>query len=116
MQNTRLNSLTSGAIATLQNLITNPWRRLSLIIIGLLAGFFLASAIPSATGQATIWDVTAAAVVLLACEAVSRFIYGSRRLLRGEMAMQRTFTLDVLNALKIGTTYGLFLEAFKLNS
>ncbi len=116
MQDTRLNRLTDNAIAYLRQLAGNPWRRLSLIAIGLLVGFFLASAVASGTGQAASWDITAAAVVLLACEAMSRIAYAHRRIVRAGITARRTFAIDFLNAVKIGTIYGLFLEAFKLNS
>jgi len=116
VQNTRLNTLIEGAIANLRQLTSNPWRRLSLIAIGLLLGFFLSSAITSATGQAATWDVTAAAFSLLACELVSRFVYAHRRIVRAGIIARRTFTLDFLNAIKLGISYGMFLEAFKLNS
>ncbi len=116
MQNTRLSTLTDRALVSLGQLASNPWRRLSLIIIGLLVGFFLSSAISSASGQAGAWDISGAALILVAGEGISRWVYGSRRLVRNGITARRTFALDFLNALKIGITYGLFLEAFKLNS
>ena len=51
MQNTRLNTLVDRTVRQFTQWAQNPWRRLSLIIISLLFGNFLASAIATTTGQ-----------------------------------------------------------------
>ncbi|WP_017305838.1 DUF565 domain-containing protein [Spirulina subsalsa] len=116
MQNTRFNTILDEVGDRTVQLINNPWRRVSIVFIGLLVGFFLGSAIPSTTGQMSIWDVPAAAVVMLIIEGLSRFIYSRSRLVRSGITARRTFFLDAVNSIKMGMTYGLFLEAFKLNS
>ena len=90
--------------------LQNPWRRLSLSIISLLFGFFLATAVSSASGQDSEQDVVVAAIMVLLTEIANRVIYGGNRQLKGLL------WAEMLNGLKIGLTYGLFVEAFKLNS
>lgn len=114
MQQTRLNTLINTAGAQLELLFNNPWRRVSLNLIGLLLGFFMASAIVSSAGQDAVWDTTGAGVVIIFVEILNRSIYGRNN--KSSASMRRSLLVDVLNKFKIGLTYGLFLEAFKMNS
>lgn len=110
MQNTRLNDLFGTIALRLRRWFFNPWRRLSSLIISLLFGFFLGSAISTIAGQAADWDIVGAGVLVTLLEVIDR-IYYSRF-----WQTQRGLWLEALNALKIGLTYSLFLEAFKLGS
>ncbi len=110
MQETRLNILFNLALNSFRNFFTNPWRKLALIFILLLLGFFSASAISSTVGQAGKWDINIALILLLFTE-ISSFISYRRRLENG-----RSVFVDFLNSFKIGFVYGLYLEALKLNS
>ncbi|MEC4806793.1 MAG: DUF565 domain-containing protein [Jaaginema sp. PMC 1079.18] len=115
MQNTRLSTLFDGLGDRAVTLFSNPWRRIALVAISFLFGFFLGgSALTSTAGQLAFWDVPAAGIIVLVTEVISRFIYRQPR--RGFELTGMNLLADVLNALKIGMTYGLFLEAFKLNS
>jgi Protein of unknown function (DUF565) len=110
MQNTRLNTLITRISAQLSQWFSNPWRRVSLLLISVLLGFFLGGAISTISGQATYWDVLVAAVLLAGVELINRLAYGAVDRVR------RSVLTLVLNALKIGIVYSLFLEAFKLGS
>lgn len=110
MQNTRLNGLLDAIASSLRRWFFNPWRRLSLLVISLLFGFFLGAAISTTAGQAADWDITSAALVVALCEVVDRIYY------TGNQGARRSLWVESLNALKIGMTYSLFLEAFKLGS
>jgi prepilin signal peptidase PulO-like enzyme (type II secretory pathway) len=113
MQRTRLSTLIESASDQLSRWLFNPWRRLSLIIIGLLFGNFFGVAISSIAGQEAELDIVVAAVLLVSVEVISWLVY--RRPQRGEKRQLGLF-LEVANALKIGMTYSLFVEAFKLGS
>ncbi|MBE9130200.1 MULTISPECIES: DUF565 domain-containing protein [unclassified Coleofasciculus] len=118
MQNTRLNNLVDVILVRLAQWFANPWRRLSLIMIGLLLGVFLGTAIPTTAGQTANWDVVAAGVLIIFTETVSRIVY-SRNKPRGEILekpSRLSWLTQVINALKIGLTYSMFIEAFKLGS
>jgi hypothetical protein len=117
MQNTRLNLLVDVAIERVANLFSNPWRRIALLTIGLLFGFFLGgSAVTSTAGQLAYWDVPAAGMITLACEFVSWYVYSRPRQMAPGQRNRRKLFVDTVNATKIGILYGLCLEAFKLNT
>ncbi|MBD1912170.1 MULTISPECIES: DUF565 domain-containing protein [unclassified Leptolyngbya] len=118
MQNTRLNRLVSGTTQQFGQWIRNPWRRISLIVLGLLFGNFLATAFATSAGQQAELDILAGATLVAFTEGTSWFFYrrsgrGGRTVLPNE---PRALLTEVLNAIKIGLTYGLFIEAFKLGS
>jgi Protein of unknown function (DUF565) len=116
MQNTRLNSLVDRLLDRFATWIQNPWRRTSLLIISLLFGNFLATAIATVTGQSADWDVVVAAVLTGLTEVASWLIYGMNRRVPAGEPKQRPLGGDILNALKLGLIYGLFVEAFKIGS
>ncbi len=108
MQRTRLNTLVELASFQLEQFFGNPWRRISVLLISLLLGFFAGQALSTTGGQQAQWDVVMAAFVLLFTESVSFLVYRFYR--------QRALFLQTLNLFKAGVIYGLFLEAFKLGS
>jgi hypothetical protein len=118
MQNTRLNNLVNVVLTQLGQWFANPWRHLSLVVISLLLGAFLGTAIPTTAGQTANWDVIAAGVLILFTEAVNRIVYGSKRrqATSTEASSWRSLLAEMINAVKIGLTYSLFVEAFKLGS
>ena len=111
MQNTRLNNLLDVVGTRLGSWLSNPWRRLSLMVISLLFGVFLGTAIPTTSGQAADWDIIGAGLLVGFTEFISWIFYRVAR--NGEVRSLLTY---MLNALKIGLTYSLFIEAFKLGS
>jgi Protein of unknown function (DUF565) len=122
MQNTRLNTLFNRTTQQFTRWSQNPWRRLSLIIISLLFGNFLASAIATTTGQRANLDTILSVTLLITTESISWLVYSQRanNLRRDEgnlvVVAPRPLWLVMLNSLKLGTIYGLFVEAFKLGS
>jgi hypothetical protein len=116
MQQTRLNSIFDVLGDRLARLFTNPWRRIALLLISLLLGIFMGSAVSTTAGQAANWDVVVAAIILLFVEIISRSVYGFRSKSVDQENPRYNLLLDVLNKFKIGLVYSLFLEAFKLGS
>jgi Protein of unknown function (DUF565) len=122
MQNTRLNTLFDRITDRFNRWAQNPWRRVSLIIISVLFGNFLASAIATTTGQRANLDTVIAATLLGITESISWFVYRQRvdNLQRDAVnaldRAPRSLWLAMLNSLKLGLIYGLFIEAFKLGS
>ncbi|MCT7948547.1 DUF565 domain-containing protein [Ancylothrix sp. C2] len=110
MQNTRFSTLLDTTSRQIGRWLSNPWRRLSLLIISLLFGYFFASAISTVAGQQANLDISVAAFLLVFTEATSRFVYGAGR------RVSQSLFFQMLNTLKIGMTYSLFVEAFKLGS
>ncbi|PKA57558.1 Uncharacterized protein ycf20 [Apostasia shenzhenica] len=75
--------------------------------ISLLGGFYVAQTISLSFGALGVNDVIAAVVCVLLTEYVTRFYYSRPKV---------TFPIALLNNFKIGFTYGLFIDAFKLAS
>ena len=121
MQNTRLNTLIDRIFQQFTQWAENPWRRLSLIIISLLFGNFLASAIATSTGQRTDLDIFISLILVIGVELISWLTYGTiagqRKPGKYNLILgQRPILIAILNNLKTGLIYGLFVEAFKLGS
>jgi len=117
MQNTRISSILNVSARRLSQWSQQPWRRSSLILISLLLGFFLASVISTSTGAKSELDIIAAAITVMVVEIINRFVYSPQRRLQADGSVApRRLTIEMLNSLKLGVTYGLFLEAFKLGS
>lgn len=113
MQDTRLSTLVDRISGRFVVFLRNPWRRTSLLIIGLLGGNFLATTVSTVAGQRADLDVTVALILVLFVEIVSVLVYRSDRRRADE---QRSLLLEVLNSIKLGLIYGLFVDAFKLGS
>jgi hypothetical protein len=109
MQDTRLNQFFNAATRQLEGWLNNPWRRISLLTISLLFGFFLGEVMAAVAGQTARWDATVSGLLVVWVEIISRLAYGGSD--RGNR-----FLLDMANYLKVGFIYSLFLEAFKLGS
>ena len=109
MQDTRLNILVSAIAQRSQQWLLNPWRRISMIIISFLMGIFMGTAISTTAGQRATLDIYIAAILVFASELTSLFFYRRSSLKRGGW-------LEMLNIFKVGFTYSLFIEAFKLGS
>lgn len=112
MQRTRLNTVIEITGSRFTQFFNNPWRRISLVLLGFLSGFFIGAAVSTTAGQDAQWDVVGAGLLLLFVEITSRWVY--RKPL--DNGKQRSLGLDILNFFKIGIVYSLFLEAFKLGS
>ena len=113
MQRTRLATLIEATSTRFSRWIFNPWRRLSLVIIGLLFGNFFAISISAVAGQVAELDVVVSAVLLFFVELISWLVY---RRPAQKADQQNSLFLEIMNALKLGLIYGLFVEAFKLGS
>jgi Na+/melibiose symporter-like transporter len=127
MQRTRLSTIVELAGDRLNQLFINPWRRIALLLISFLFGVFMGSLVITTAGQNAVWDVYAAAIIMFLAEIVSYFFYSRIRRVPIEETVSRLQTsptpterrslfLDILNLFKVGLTYSLFLEAFKLGS
>lgn len=109
MQNTRLNQLLDTTVSQIQRWLRNPWRRISLVIIALLLGFFAGPVVSTIAGQQARLDITIGAVLLLGTEAIIRLAYSKR-------SIAKTFGVSLLNSFRLGFTYSMYVEALKLGS
>ncbi len=118
MQRTRLNTIVTVTGDRLRRWASQPWRRFSLLIIFFLGGFLMAGVVSLVSGQTASWDTGVSFLCLVGVELVSLFYYRSlpRRQNLQQVLPTRPIFLEILNAGKLGFTYGLFLDAFKLGS
>lgn len=90
-----------------RNYFRSPSKRTLFGGISILGGFYVAQTISLSFGVLGVNDVIAAVLCVLLTEYVTRFFYSRPKV---------TFYLALLNNFKIGFTYGLFIDAFKLAS
>ncbi|XP_068654337.1 uncharacterized protein [Aristolochia californica] len=90
-----------------RNYFRSPARRALFGGISLLGGFYVAQTISLSFGALGVNDVIAAVLCVLLTEYVTKFYYSRSKV---------TFPLALLNNFKMGFTYGLFIDAFKLAS
>lgn len=110
MQNTRISTLFDNIVNGLDLFFRNPWRRFSLLLISLLSGNFLGTAISTVSGQQSYLDIVVSALLVAATEFISRLAYST------PPSTARSLPVQTLNAIKFGLIYSLFVEAFKLGS
>ena len=108
LQYTRLNQNIGQVLSRLEEWSVNPWRRLSLLLIVLLIGFFIGSSIGVINGVLALMDPIGAFIILLILELMIR-IRRNWPVYRGSK-----ITLEILDTVRIGLLYGLILEGFKL--
>ncbi len=116
MQDTRPNRFTGSinrffsTTANRTNLwLQDPWRRSSISLVSLLGGFYLANLLPNSIGllgTAPKFNIAIATLLVVVVEGVSRIVYSQKG--------RNTITVDIINALKIGGTYSLFLDALHI--
>tara|TARA_Y100001968_G_C18998398_1_gene544689 strand:+ start:150 stop:491 length:342 start_codon:yes stop_codon:yes gene_type:complete len=86
----------------------NPWRRYSLFLITFLIGFVFGSSLGMINGVLALMDPIGAFFIVVALELMIR---GRRNLIE---STNKYIFLKLLDMFRIGLTYGLFTEAFKL--
>jgi hypothetical protein len=111
MQETRLNLLINTIINRFNKFFNNPWRKLSLVFLCLFIGFFSASTLTANVGQAGAWDTSVAFIYLIIIESINMIVYQKRN-----DSPNNSLWINIINSLKIGFIYDLFLESLKLNS
>nr|YP_009393684.1 hypothetical protein [Caloglossa beccarii]ARW62246.1 hypothetical protein [Caloglossa beccarii] len=92
----------------IQKFTTNKFIFFSLNIISLIFGFFFASilsTLPSQTGE---WGIVNAAIIITINEFISKIFYRIKK--------HENKYLKLINNIRIGIIYGLFVDAFKLGS
>lgn len=90
-----------------RNYFRSPSRRALFGGISLLGGFYVAQTISLSFGALGVNDVIAAVLCVFLTEYVTKFYYSRPKV---------TFPVALLNNFKMGFTYGLFIDAFKLAS
>lgn len=108
-QQTRFQSSIAEAGSALKRWSSNPWRRLSLLLVVLLISFVIGVGLGTITGALGQMDFIAAMVCVLVLEVSVR----TRRALLREGTGDRLL-VQLVDMARIGLLYGLLLEGFKL--
>jgi hypothetical protein len=87
--------------------LSNPLRLVVAGSVAILFGFFAATAASTIIGSVADWDPLAAAVLLGWTETFTRFYYRTQ---------DKSITLRLINAFKVGLIYGMCVDAFKLST
>lgn len=96
-------------ILLIQQLLNYKFNKFNANIVSLLFGFYLStilSTIPAQTGD---WNIINASIIITINEIFSKFFYQIK-------SKPKLIAIDILNSIKIGIIYGLFVDAFKLGS
>ena len=107
-QQTRFQRRVAAAGAALEAWAGNPWRRLSLLALVLLASFAVGGGLGVITGALSKIDQFSALICVLLLESAVRL---RRPLLRRQ---GDRLGLQLLDMVRMGLLYGLILDAFKL--
>ena len=107
-QETGLNRNFANSFTRLESWIENPWRRYSFFLILFLGGFFVGKSIGMISAAEQYWDTTGAFLMVFFIEILVR--------LRRSFSRKKKsyFALQIIDLLRIGLTFGLFTEGFKL--
>jgi hypothetical protein len=107
-QKTRFHNTVAEAGFTLNSWASNPWRRLSLLLLTLLISFVIGVGLGTISGALDLIDLVAA----LVCVAVVEVSIRGRGSLRQGAAHR--LPLHLVDMARMGLLYGLLLEGFKL--
>nr|YP_010330385.1 hypothetical protein MW504_pgp075 [Rhodella violacea]UNJ18101.1 hypothetical protein [Rhodella violacea] len=77
--------------------------------IGLLLGFFISNIIITIPNQTSDWGIVASSMFIACTEIINKVRYNRKH-------YNINFYCKVINSIKLGIIYGLFLDAFKLGS
>tara|TARA_Y100001970_G_C14259269_1_gene878383 strand:- start:10866 stop:11204 length:339 start_codon:yes stop_codon:yes gene_type:complete len=85
----------------------NPWRRLSLLVIIFLVGYFLGSSIGMINGYLALADPLGAFICVLLIEISIK--------IRRKLSMNKmNIFIQIIDSIRIGLLYGFFTEGMKL--
>jgi hypothetical protein len=107
-QQTRFQRRIADATTALETWAINPWRRLSLLLIVLLAALMVGGSLASISGALASFDPVSALVAVLLIELAIRLRPNLRASRRDRLVLQ------LLDMARLGLFYGLLLDGFKL--
>ena len=109
MQKTKLKKFTDAVIIFIETFLTDSWSKRSILLISLLVGFYFTNSLLSFLLDKSVNTILLAITILIIMELLIRslFLYNLSRL---------SIIIIAINNFRIGSTYALILEAFKLGS
>ena len=109
MQKTRFREFIDSILIIVNPLITDSWSKRSIMLLSLLSGFYFTNSFVSFLLDKSVNTIFLAVTILLIMEI-------SIRLLIFSTFSKLSIIIVSINNFRIGSTYALILEAFKLGS
>ena len=106
MQKTKFREFIDSLIFIINPIISDSWSKRSLLLLSLLFGFYFTNSFLSFLLDKSVNTIFLAIIILLIMELV----------IRSYLIPKLTISVMIINNIRIGSTYALILEAYKLGS
>ena len=106
MQKTKFREFIDSLIFNINPIISDSWSKRSLLLLSLLFGFYFTNSFLSFLLDKSVNTIFLAIIILLIMELV----------IRSYLIPKLTILVMIINNIRIGSTYALILEAYKLGS
>jgi hypothetical protein len=106
MQKTKFREFIDSLIFIVTPIISDTWSKRSLLLLSLLFGFYFTNSFLSFLLDKSVNTIFLAIIILLIMELV----------IRSYLIPKLTIPVMIINNIRIGSTYALILEAYKLGS
>lgn len=106
MQKTKFREFIDSLIFIINPIISDNWSKRSLLLLSLLFGFYFTNSFLSFLLDKSVNTIFLAIIILLIMELV----------IRSYLIPKLTIPVMIINNIRIGSTYALILEAYKLGS
>ena len=106
MQKTKFREFIDSLIIIVNPIISDSWSKRSLLLLSLLFGFYFTNSFLSFLLDKSVNTIFLAIIILLIMELV----------IRSYLIPKLTIPVMIINNIRIGSTYALILEAYKLGS
>ena len=109
MQKTKFEKFVNSIILVLKPILSDSWSKRSILLLTLLSGFYFSNSLISFLLDKSVNTIFLAILILLLMELSIRSLLFSNY-------SKITLIIQAVNNFRIGSTYAIILEAFKLGS
>ena len=109
MQKTKFSEFVDSFFLIINPLISDSWSKRSILLLSILSGFYFTNSLISFLLDKAVNTILLAIIILLIMEVSIRLLFFSNK-------SKLSIIILAINNLRIGSTYALILEAFKLGS
>ena len=106
MQKTKFRELLDSLVIIINPIISDTWSKRSILLLSLLFGFYFTNSFLSFLLDKSVNTIFLAITILLVMELV----------IRSYLISKSSILVTIINNIRIGSTYALILEAYKLGS
>ena len=106
MQKTKFRELLDSLVIIINPIISDTWSKRSILLLSILFGFYFTNSFLSFLLDKSVNTIFLAITILLIMEIV----------IRSYLISKSSILVTIINNIRIGSTYALILEAYKLGS